>query len=210
MSSYENTDTTRAGLDHVERVAKKILPDLDMGKVITNFAGIRANITNIDKEQKDFVIRMSGRRMVSALGIKNPGMTAAPYLVERMTDLLRDEGLETRKRQDFQPRLKRKKPFLQCTPQEQRQMLKEDPRYARVICRCEEITEGDILRVLRSPLPPKSLNGFKKRLRTGMGRCQGAFCTSRILEIVCRETGCRPEEFMKSSKGSPLVKGRLK
>ena len=210
VSSYENTDTTGAGLAHVEQVAKKILPDLDMGKVITNFAGIRANITNIDKEQKDFVIRMSGGRMVSALGIKNPGMTAAPYLVERMTDLLRDEGLETRERQDFQPQLKRKKPFLQCTPQEQRQMLKEDPRYARVICRCEEITEGDILRVLRSPLPPKSLNGFKKRLRTGMGRCQGAFCMSRILEIVCRETGCRPEEFMKSTKGSPLVKGRLK
>lgn len=210
VSSFRNTDTTREGLAHVERVARKILPELDMGKVITNFAGIRANITNVEKEKKDFVLRISGPRMVSALGIKNPGMTSAPYLADRIIQLLREEGLETEERSDFQPCLRREKPFLQSSPQRQQELLRQDPRYARVICRCEQITEGDIIRALHSPLPPRSLNGFKKRLRTGMGRCQGAFCTSRILEIVCRETGCRPEEFLKSTKGSPLVKGRLK
>lgn len=207
---YENTDTTREGLAHVERVAKKILPELDMGRVITNFAGIRANITNVDKEHKDFVVRRSGPGMISALGIKNPGMTSAPYLAEHMICLLREDGLATKKKEDFRPQLKRQKPFLQSSPEEQRALFEEDPRCARVICRCEGVTEGDIIRALRSPIPPKSLNGFKKRLRTGMGRCQGAFCTSRILEIVCRETGRRPEEFLKSTKGSRLVKGRLK
>ncbi len=210
VRDYANTDTTREGLAHVERVAKKILPDLDMGKVIANFAGIRANITNIDKEHKDFVVRRSGRRMVSALGIKNPGMTSAPYLAERMIDILREDGLVTEERPDFQRILKKQKPFLQSSPGEQKRMFQEDPRYAKVICRCEGITEGDIVHALHSGVPPKSLNGFKKRLRIGMGRCQGAFCTSRILEIVCRETGCEPEEFLKSTKGSRLVKGRLK
>ena len=210
VRSYQNTDTTREGLAHVERVAKKILPDLDMGRVITNFAGIRANITNVDKEHKDFVLRRSAPRMVSALGIKNPGMTAAPYLAESMIALLREEGLVTEEKAGYRPRRKRQKPFLKSSRQEQQALYAEDPRYARVICRCEGITEGDILHALHSPLPPASLNGFKKRLRTGMGRCQGAFCTSRILEIVCRETGCLPEEFCKSTEGSRLVKGRLK
>ena len=141
---------------------------------------------------------------------KESGMTSAPYLADRIIQLLRRRVLETEERSGFQPRLRREKPFLQSSPQRQQELLRLDPRYARVICRCEQITEGDIIRVLHSPLPPRSLNGFKKRLRTGMGRCQGAFCTSRILEIVCRETGCRPEEFLKSTKGSPLVKGRLK
>ena len=210
VRSYQNTDTTREGLAHVERVAKKILPDLDMGRVITNFAGVRANITNVDKEHKDFVLRRSAPRMVSALGIKNPGMTAAPYLAESMIALLREEGLVTEEKADYRPRRKRQKPFLQSDRKEQQALYAKDPRYARVICRCEGITEGDLLHVLHSPLPPASLNGFKKRLRTGMGRCQGSFCTSRILEIVCRETGCLPEEFCKSTEGSRLVKGRLK
>lgn len=210
VRSYRNTDTTPEGLAHVERVAKKILPDLDMSRVITNFAGVRANITNVDKEHKDFVIRRSAPRMVSALGIKNPGMTAAPYLAEKMIDLLREEGLVTEKKADYHPYRKRQKPFLQSAPEEQRRLYAEDPRYAKVVCRCEGITEGDIIHALRSPLPPASLNGFKKRLRTGMGRCQGGFCTSRILEIVCRETGCLPEEFCRSTAGSRLVKGRLK
>ena len=210
VRSYSNTDTTREGLAHVEWVAKKILPDLDMGKVITNFAGVRANITNIDKEHKDFVIRKSAHGMISALGIKNPGMTSAPYLTDMIIQMLREDGLKTVEKRGKGSKYKRQKPFLQCSPEEQKEMLARDPRYARVICRCEQITEGDIISALHSPVPPVSFNGFKKRLRIGMGRCQGGYCQSRLIEIVCRETGCRPQDFMKSVKGSSLVKGRLK
>ncbi len=235
VGSFDNTDTTAEGLAHVEMVAKKILPGLDMGKVITNFAGIRANITNIDKEHKDFIIRRSVPGIVSALGIKNPGMTAAPYLAERIIDVLEKDGLfgdggrrtvdpgvpaddggavtggcdDVKERYDDGNGFGRT-PFLQLDEATQRELWEKDARYGRVVCRCEEITEGDIVAALHSPLPPRSLNGLKKRLRVGMGRCQGSFCTARVIEIICRETGCAPEDILKSTDGSRLVKGRLK
>lgn len=217
VRSFDNTDTTAEGLAHVERVAKKLLPGLDMGKVITNFAGIRANITNIDKEHKDFIIRRSVPGMVSALGIKNPGMTSAPYLAERIIDVLGKDGLfgDAGRRaagtgDDAADGGAGYIPFLQRDEENQKRLWENDPRYGRVVCRCEQITEGDIIAALHSPLPPRSLNGLKKRLRVGMGRCQGSFCTARVIEIICRETGCAPEDILKSTEGSRLVKGRLK
>lgn len=238
VRSFDNTDTTAEGLAHVERVAKKLLPRLDMGKVITNFAGVRANITNIDKEHKDFVIRRSVPRMVSALGIKNPGMTSAPYLADMIIDILEKDGLfgdggriadgasgaDAADGADISAAadgadsagcaeiadVGGRKTFLQLNDKEQKKLWKKDARYGRVVCRCEEITEGDIVAALSSALPPGSLNGLKKRLRVGMGRCQGSFCTARIIEIICRETGCKPEDILKNTDGSRLVKGRLK
>lgn len=212
VRSFDNTDTTAEGLAHVERVAKKILPGLDMGKVITNFAGIRANITNIDKEHKDFIIRRSVPGMVSALGIKNPGMTSAPYLADMMIDILEKDGLfgDGGRAEADVPEFTAHVPFLQLDKKAQRELWEKDERYGRVVCRCEEITEGDIVAALHSPLPPRSLNGLKKRLRVGMGRCQGSFCTARVIEIICREMGCAPEDILKSTDGSMLVKGRLK
>ena len=177
VASYSRRETSRWGLDHVQWVAKKLLPNLDMGQAIANFAGVRANISNIEKERKDFVVRVSCDHMVSALGIKNPGMTAAPYLTEMMVDLLREQGLRMEEKADYIPIVRLPKPFLQETPERQAELFDQDRRNARVICRCEGITEGDVLRVLRGPLPPHSLSGLKMRLRVGMGRCQGGFCT---------------------------------
>ena len=208
--SYRHTETTGRGLEHVEKVARKLIPALDMGKVITSFAGVRVNISNVEKDFKDFVVRASGPRMVSALGIKNPGMTAAPFLAERIVEILRKQGLVLRENSDFSPALNRQRPFLNETPEKQKELYESDCRYARLVCRCEEITEGDILSALRSPLPPKSLNGLKKRLRIGMGRCKGGFCTGRVIEIMSRETGRAPREILKGTDGSNLIKGWVK
>ncbi len=210
VRSYKNVETTWAGLAHIERVAKKIIPELDLGKVITNFAGLRANITNVTKEQKDFVIRATGSRIVSVLGIKNPGMTAAPYLAKKIVEHLQEQGLSLKPKSSFKANLETQKPFLQETPEKQNELLAKDRRYGRIVCRCEEITEGDIIYALHSPLPPKNISGLKKRLRVGMGRCQGAFCTPRIIEIIARETRCRPEEVNKYLKGSNYVKGSVR
>lgn len=210
VRSYRKVETTRAGLEHVERVAKKLAPGLDMGRVIGSFAGVRTNIANVAKEQKDFVIRKSGGRMVSALGIKNPGMTAAPYLARKLVSLLEQQGLALERDPAFRETAQRQRPFLRETAERQRELFARDPRYAKVICRCEGITEGDVIHALRSSLPPRSLNGLKKRLRVGMGRCQGAFCTARILEIMSRELGCEPWEINKGLPGSNLIKGSVK
>lgn len=208
--SYDRVETTKDGLELIGRVAKKILPDIEMNRIINSFAGVRANISNVEKEIKDFVIRKSGDRVVSALGIKNPGMTSAPYLSLKIIEVLVKEGLGLEKKNDFNPKVNIKKKFLECTQAEQKQMLKDDSRYGNIICRCEKITEGDILRVLKEPLPPKNLNGLKKRLRISMGKCQGSFCIPRVIEILSREWKAEPQEVLKSGKNSRFVKGWLK
>lgn len=210
VSSYQRTETTIHGINHISKIAKKIMPDIDLGSTIATFAGIRTNISNIEKEQKDFMIRISGPRMISALGIKNPGVTSAPYLIEVALEKLQKEGLVLKEKGAYQTILPVRQKFMEAPTELKLQMLKEDPSYGRVICRCEEITEGDLMAVLKEPLPPKSMNGLKKRLRIGMGRCQGGFCTPRVIEILSAAWNVNPKEIVKSAKGSMMVRGRVK
>ena len=210
VPEYENTDTSKEGLDKVERVAKKIIPSLDMSKVITSFAGVRANITNLEKEEKDFIIRKTTDRMVSALGIKNPGITSAPYLCQLMIDLMEEDGLVLREKENPILELRKQKNFFSCSREEQEELLKTDPDYAKVICRCEKVTLGDIKRVLNEPLPPKSMDGIKRRLRIGMGKCQGGFCTPELLEILSEQWKIPVEKICKSIDGSELAAGNVK
>ena len=181
---FHQNATDAAGLDHVRRVALKVVPDLDLGEVITSFAGIRANITNLVKEKKDFIVRASAPGFVSTLGIKNPGMTSAPALAKRVVRLLKEDGLVLEEDPRFNPHRKRRVPFLQCSEKEQRVLLKQDPSFGHVLCRCEIITEGDVRRELAGVLPPTDFEGLKHRLRLSMGRCQGAFCKPRVNEIL--------------------------
>lgn len=210
VSSFHSNETTEKGLIHLQSVAKKVFPQIDMTRIITSFAGVRANISNVVKEEKDFVLRRSAPGFVSALGIKNPGMTASPYLAEKMIELLRSDGLLLIPKKNFTGEIPSNKPFLERSYKEQCELFQQNSAYGNIICRCEKITEGDILRVLKEPLPPRSLNGLKKRLRTGMGRCQGAFCTPNIIEILSREWQVPPDKILKSTEGSQLVKGWVK
>lgn len=210
VRSYRDTATSQKGIDHITYVAKKVLPGLDLGKVIASFAGIRANIENVPKEEKDFVVRLSGNRFVSALGIKNPGMTASPYLAGKIAELLFESGLRRESNAAFDPIYRGKPLFLKADPAEQAAMLAENPAYGNAVCRCEGVTEGDILAALDSPLPPHNMNGLKKRLRTGMGRCQGGFCWPEIVDILSRRWQVPPERILKGEPGSPIVKGRLR
>ena len=212
VRSFGDSATTVEGIAHVRRVAEKLVPSLDLGRVITAFAGVRANIVNIEKERKDFVVRASAEGFVSALGIKNPGMTSAPALCSRALRLLCDAGLETVADPSFDPKAQggHRRPFLRCDAARQREMLAYDARFGHVVCRCEKVTEGDVRACFREPLPPRTLDGVKRRLRCGMGRCQGGFCTPRIVDIMADELGCAPWEVMKSERGGRLVRRRVK
>lgn len=210
ISDFLDRRTTRKGLEHVWRVAKKLIPDLDISKVISNFAGVRTNIANVDKEKKDFIVRVSALRFVSALGIKNPGMTSSPALAKRVVKLLSEEGLRLEEDEAFSPRRKAYTPFLKCAKKQQDALIKNDGSYGRVLCRCESITEGDVRAILASDLAPTSLDGLKHRLRTGMGRCQGAFCTPRIVSIMAREAGIPETSVIKGEYGGTLVARRVK
>lgn len=184
VRSFHESATSAEGLAHVQRVAAKIVPDIDLGHVISEFAGARANIVNVVKEKKDFVVRASAPRFVSALGIKNPGMTSAPALAKLAVSLLAEEGLRLEENPSFDPHRPRRTPFLQCGEDEQRRLLAQDESFGHVLCRCEQITEGDVRRELSGVLPPVDFEGLKHRLRVSMGRCQGGFCKPRVQEIL--------------------------
>ena len=210
VPGFTHTETTAAGLAKVLRVTKKIFPAIDPGQIITSFAGVRANIKNLEKEQKDFFVRLSAEHFVSALGIKNPGMSAAPALIARMMKLLREDGLVMEPDPAFNPIRKAYVPFLQSDEARQQELLYRDPSYARIVCRCEKITEGDVRHIARMSTCPHTFEAVKCRLRTTMGRCQGSFCTPRVLEILAQEWEMRPEEIPYSEAGGAVCRGVVK
>lgn len=210
VSDYTHTETTKEGLEKVMRVTKKIFPDVDPGEVITSFAGVRANIKNIEKERKDFVVRLSAGHFVSALGIKNPGMSAAPALVRRMISLLKEDGLLMEQDPDFDPFRPAYVPFLQSDKARQKELIAADPSYSQILCRCENITEGDLRHIAAMESCPHTIEAIKCRLRTGMGRCQGGFCTPRVLKILSEAWQIPPEKIPYSEAGGAVCMGEVK
>lgn len=210
VRDFRTAATSAVGLAHVARVARKLVPDLDMGAVIRNFAGVRTNIVNVSKELKDFVVRPAAPGFVSVLGIKNPGLTASPALAREAVAALHREGLPLRERPDFNPHRERYVPFLERDGADQARLLAADARYGRVVCRCENVTEGDVRAVLRHPLAPTTLSGVKRRLRCGMGRCQGQFCEPRLVQAVADAWGCAPSAVPEGEYGGRVVMREVK
>lgn len=207
---FSNTASTASGLEQVRRVARKVIPDIDFSQVIRNFAGARANIVNVPKELKDFVVRVSAPGFVSTLGIKNPGMTSSPALARLAVKLIEGEGLRLEANPFFEGARKRYVPFLQRSGAEQHELLATDDRFGRVVCRCESVTEGDVARMLARPLPPTTLAGVKRRLRCGMGRCQGQYCEPRLLEQMASSWNVRPWRVPACEYGGRVVVGAVK
>ena len=142
-------------------------------------------------------------------GIKSPGLTSAPALAELAVDLLESAGLELRRKSEIReyrfPTLLR-----DMTAEQQAKKIREDPRYARVICRCETITEGDIAAALADGFTPPTVSAVKRRCNAGMGRCQGGFCSMRVHEIIARERGIPPEAVTLDGPGSYIILGDTK
>lgn len=200
----DDLKTTSEGLSYVAQTAKKSVPDVDLRACIRNFSGVRAN-TNID----DFIIEFAHDGVLSLAGIKSPGLTAAPAISEYAAQLLAQKGLElTPKTAHIQARSRVK--FKDLTSAEKAEIVKSNPSYGRVICRCETVTEGEILDSINSPIPPVSLDGVKRRVGAGMGRCQGGFCGPRVLEILSRAQNCDDTQIMQDLQGTYILTGKTK
>jgi len=171
------------------------------GDIIRFFAGSRpAEFT------EDFVIEMSEvtKGFINVGGIQSPGLAAAPAIAEMVEGILAEsKALVPRK--NYNPLRRREIAFRHLSREEQDALIRKDPRYGRIICRCECVTEGEILDALASPVPPGSLDAVKRRTRAGMGRCQGGFCQCRVLEILARELGCDPTEINLAGEGSNVL-----
>ncbi len=184
-------NTTQA-LAYVREQIAKTAKDLPFHKVIRNFSGLRPT-----GDTHDFVIEeaadVPGFILVAA--IESPGLTAAPAISEYVVHTLLAPKLALKPRTAYQ----RRRPFLclkDLTPAEYNEKIRENPAFGHIVCRCEQITEGEVLDAIHRPAGARTLKGVKKRCRPGMGRCQGGFCEPLITEILCRELGLSPEELL--------------
>lgn len=207
----DDTSTTSAGLDEISKGAKRSVPGVSLRSVITSFAGIRPT-----PDSGDFHIAKSAcaDNWIDLVGIESPGLASSPAVAEYAIDLLAEAGMPTELRENYIPYRRanghKQKPFRELSDEEKAELCKRDPSFGRVICRCEGITEGDILEAIHRPLGAKTMDMVKLRVRAGMGRCQGGFCSPRVAELLSRELGIPLEEITKFGKGSELLTGRTK
>jgi len=196
-----HVDTTAEGLEFVRTSAAYSVPGIDFRATIRNFAGMRANT-----DRDDFIIRTVKPRFAEAAGIRSPGLSAAPAIAIEIIELLEKEGLILEEKPEWTG-TRNKKWINHMTKEQIKQAIEENPLYGRVICRCETVTEGEIVDALHSPIPPVSVDGVKRRTGAGMGRCQGGFCAPRIVEIMARELGVDRLEILKDIGHSSVLTG---
>jgi glycerol-3-phosphate dehydrogenase len=204
----EDTATTSAGLNEIIDGARKIFPSIPLRSAITNFAGLRA----ISSRDGDFIIEHSKvHGFVNAAGICSPGLSSCLAIAERIVEILRnDVGVKLIENPKYEPRRIPPRRLEHMKESELQAAIKENPLWGRVICRCETVTEAEIVDAIHRPLGATSLDMIKKRLRPGMGRCQGAFCTPKLLKILSRELKIPIERIPKNVYGTELIVGRTK
>ena len=202
----DDTSTTAEGLAFVAAQARRSVPALSLRDSIRNFSGVRAVC-----EEEDFIIEESPAcpGLITLGGIKSPGLTSAPAVAKACVELLEQSGLPLSPRANFRlcPRPVR---FRDLGPEGRAAMARENPLYGRIICRCETITEGEIVDAIHAPIPARSVDGVKRRTAAGMGRCQGGFCSPRVAVILAREWGVPLTAIEQDHPGSRLLTGQTK
>jgi glycerol-3-phosphate dehydrogenase len=202
--SFNDRTTSAAGWTEIYQSVAGLVPSIRPADLIASFAGLRAI-----SDRDDFIIGPAPGLpgFFNAAGIKSPGLTAAPAIAQYLAEALRDQDLPLKPRPNFNP-LRRLTRLRHLSREEQAQLMAVDPAYANIICRCELVSEAEIRAAIRRGAT--TTDGIKLRTRAGMGRCQGGFCTPKLIQILSEELGLPPEEITKKGPGSPLLMGRLR
>lgn len=198
------TDTTAQGLAFVIEKVRKMSKNPPLYNTITSFAGVRAY-----SDRHDFIIEESKKveGLILCAGIESPGLTSAPAIAKFVVEELVGNKFILEKNEAFHGRREAEYFFKHLSIEEKNKIIQKDPSYGKIVCRCEQITEGEILRAIRENPPAKNIDAVKRRTRSGMGRCQGGFCQPFVAELIARENGIAFEEVTKNGKGSNLVTG---
>ena len=205
IEEKSDTKTTAEGLAKVRLQAGEQVKGIDFSKNITSFAGLRS-VGCLG----DFIIRPASHRFIQVAGIESPGLSSAPAIAEYVRELLEKEGVAMQKRADFNGKRRPMHEFAAMSNEEKNEVIKKDPSYAHIICRCETVSEGEILAALRQNPKPRDVDGVKRRTRSGMGRCQGGFCAPYIVELIARELGIDETEVTKFGGNSKMNVGYTK
>ena len=203
IEDKENVETTREGLEEIINKAKLSADKVPANQVITSFAGLRAH-----EEGDDFVIgEASGAKgFFNAVGIESPGLSSAPAIGVMMAELV-EEYLLPPKKANFVNTRKGMVDIAHASKDKIAELIKQRPEYGTVVCRCEMVTEGEIMDAIHRPLGARTMDGIKRRTRAGMGRCQAGFCTPKTMEILARECNLSPFDITKSRKDANLLVG---
>jgi glycerol-3-phosphate dehydrogenase len=212
MGDKCDTGNTAAGMEEVLTGAHKLVPSISPRSIIATFAGLRAagnapcKSAGIDY-QHDFLIEISKDRpnLVNLAGIESPGLTSAPAIAQMAIELMKDAGEKFIRKKGWDPIRPARPRFRQLSRRQQQELIQQDARYGRIICRCENITEGEIVAEIHAPIPARSCDAIKRRTWLGTGRCQGGFDLPRVTAILARELGIYPLEVTKKGSSSTLL-----
>ncbi len=207
IDNGDDVATTNVGLDKIYVNAIKSVPAVSLRNAITSFSGNRAHPTS-----DDFIIGSSSvnKNFINAAGIESPGLSSAPAIAEMVEGIVLEltGGLE--KKADYNPIRPEPVRFRHMSTQERAELIAKNKAYGRIVCRCETITEGEILDAIHAPAGARDVDGVKRRTRAGMGRCQGGFCGSKVVEILARELGVDMNEITKFGGQSKIMYDRTK
>lgn len=209
FDSKLDLDTTIDGLDTVKSSVSGVIPQMSTRNAITSFSGIRAHRAG---EDSDFLIAPSevNNHFVNVAGIESPGLTAAPAIARYVGKIFNEIAPEYEKKKDFRSTRPAPVRVNELSFEERAKLIKKDSRYGRIICRCEGITEGEIVDAIKAPCGARDVDGVKRRTRSGMGRCQGGFCGSKVVEILARELDVPMNKVTKHGNGSKILFDKTK
>ena len=212
IEDKENKENTKSGMDEVFEGAKKLVPNINPRHVIAVFAGLRAGGNAACQTpgigySHDFIVEIPTevQGLVNLGGIESPGLTAAPAIAQYVVELLKDAGEKLQEKKNWNPVRPARPQFRHLTHEECDALIKKDARYGRVVCRCENVTEGEIVAEIHSPIPALTYDAIKRRTWLGTGRCQGGFDMPRVTEILARELGVSQLEISKKNGASKFL-----
>lgn len=202
-SDKEDISTTASGFEEVFSGAKKLVPSLELKNVIAQYSGIRAT----EREKKDFIIDIPPqvKGFVNLCAIDSPGFASSPAIALEVIELLKDAGEVLKEKSGWDPVRKPFPHFHRMSLEERTELVRKNPAYGRIVCRCEEVTEGEVLDAIHSPVPARTYDGIKRRTWLGTGRCQGAFDYPRVIQILAKELNIPEAEVTKKGRGSELI-----
>ena len=199
IEEKENKNVTEDGFAQIISKARENIPYVPIGKSITSFCGLRAVGST-----GDFIINSPAPAFINAAGIESPGLSASPAIALYIIDLLKEQGLTLTEKESYEPTRRSMHHFRDASIEEKNEMIKKNASYGKIVCRCECVTEGEILDALRTNPKARDLDGVKRRTRSQMGRCQGGFCTPYITELIAKELDI-PFEGVTKFGGSSVI-----